>query len=336
MTNQREKRATLYDVARHAGVSYQTVSRVINGSPHVSPRTLKRVQEAIEDLNYQPNKAAQTLVTRRSFTLEVITAGTMHYGPAHMVTGVERAAKASGYKLVYSNVEYADAEEIQRLVDNLGNADGVIIITPIHDPAYEGIAELCRKPFIKVGARPGEQQPSVIIDQRQGSQMATQHLIDLGHRHIAEICGPLNWYDAEARHQSFLATLLANQLNPGPIVHGDWTSASGYRAARELLKNEGFSAVVVGNDQMALGAMRAFREAGLQIPDDLSIVGFDDIPEAAFFEPPLTTINQDFIALGKQSVEYLVELLEDPETPRHQRTLYPRFVARLSTCSAQP
>jgi LacI family transcriptional regulator len=328
----RTRRATLYDVARRAGVSYQTVSRVINGSPHVAPKTLRRVQEAIKALDYQPNKAAQALVTRRTFILEVIAAGTTHYGPAQMVTGVEQAANASGYKLVLTNIENATLEQIKGVMENLGGIDGVIIIAPIQEDIYEDLTQMCPKPFVKVGAKPGANLPSVIIDQHQGSQMMVQHLIDLGHRHIAEICGPLQWYDAAARHESWLATLRANKLEPGPVTQGDWTAAGGYAAAWELLHtNPQFSALAVANDQMALGAMRALHECGLRIPDDISVTGFDDIPESAFFEPPLTTVRQDFTALGKQSVEYLVEMLRTPEAPLHQRMLYPTLVIRQST-----
>jgi DNA-binding LacI/PurR family transcriptional regulator len=326
------RRATLYDVARYAGVSHQTVSRVINGSPHVAPKTLRRVQEAIRALGYQPNKAAQALVTRRTFTLEVVAAGTMHYGPAQMVTSVQQAANASGYKLVLTYVEHMTLEQTRSVMDNLGDVDGVIIVAPIQEDIYESLTQMCPKPFVKVGAKPGAKLPSVIIDQHQGCRMAVQHLIELGHRHLAEICGPLHWYDALARHESWLDTLRVHHLEPGPVAPGDWTAASGYAAARRLLQTgPAFSALVVANDQMALGALRALHEAGLRVPDDVSVVGFDDIPEAAYFEPPLTTVRQDFTALGKQSVEYLVEMLRHPDAPLHQRMLYPSLVKRLST-----
>jgi LacI family transcriptional regulator len=249
-----------------------------------------------------------------------------------MVTSVEQAANASGYKLVLTNIENAAPAQIKSVMENLGSIDGVIIIAPIRESVYEDLTRMCPKPFVKVGAKPGVKLPSVIIDQHQGSQMIVQHLIDLGHQHIAEICGPLQWYDAAARHESWLATLRANHLEPGPVAQGDWTAASGYAAARELLQaNRRFSALAVANDQMALGAMRALHECGLKIPDDISVAGFDDIPESAYFEPPLTTVRQDFTALGKQSVEYLVEMLRNPDAPLHQRTLYPTLVRRQST-----
>lgn len=333
MTDRPAKPATLYDVAKKAGVSYQTVSRVINGSPHVSPKTLQRVQAAIRYLDYQPNKAAQMLVTGRSYTLQIITAGFGHYGPAQMIVGVERAAKSLGYRLLFSDTVDANPDDIQAAIDNLGHVDGNIIITPIQSEIYDYLAAACQNShYVQIGTRIGGNTPSVVIDQMAGSRLATQHLIDLGHRQIAEISGPHDWHDAIARHQSWLATLQANGLIPALSAEGDWTAEGGYAAALALLESGApFTGVIVGNDQMALGAIRALREGGLKIPGDVSVVGFDDIPEAAYFDPPLTTVRQDFLALGRQSVEYLVEMLKDPRTPLHQRILYPTFVERQST-----
>src|SRR5258707_4744440 len=327
------KPSTLRDVAKAAGVSYQTVSRVINGNPHVSTRTLLRVQDAIRRLAYQPNQAAQMLVTGRSHTLEVITAGVGHYGPAQMMVGVEHAARQRGYQLIFSNMEDATVDDVQIAIDNLSNVDGVLVITPIKSDVYDYLTVACQgSHYVQMGTRAGSKTPSVVIDQMYGSQMATQSWIESGHRKIAEISGLLHWHDAAARHKSWLETLQGEGLEPVTSVEGDWTAAGGYMAVNTLLERQAaFTGLVVGNDQMALGAMRALREHGLNVPDDVSVVGFDDIPEAAYFEPPLTTVRQDFLAFGNQSVEYLVELIEEPHTPLHQRVLYPNFVERLST-----
>jgi len=330
------KRATLYDVAEKAGVSYQTVSRVINGSPHVSPRTLQRVQTAIRDLDYQPNKAAQMLVTRRSFTIELIMVGAApaYYGPSQMMTSVEQAARLLGFKLIYSSIDSNAPDQMQYLIDNLGTVDGLIVIAPIQDDLIDNMLRLARRPFVKIGTEQRTSLPSVIIDQQHGSQLAVQHLFDLGHRHIAEISGPLNWHDAAARHQSWLTTLDEQHLETGLSIQGDWTAEGGYRAAQALLGRQSkFSALVLGNDQMALGAMRALREHRLRIPEDISVIGFDDTPESAFFEPPLTTIRQNFSTMGKRSVEYLVEMITDRETPPQQHILYPTLIVRQSTGS---
>ena len=345
------KRATLNDVAKAAGVSYQTVSRVINDSPQVSGKTRRRVIQEIETLGYKPNRAAQALAKRRTFTLEVISFGLGYFGPAQMLTSVEQAAKTLGYKTMFSTSEDMTLDDLYMLGGELaGLVDGIIIISPVSTSNSAQIARAFQGlPFIQVGNRLGDPGPSVVIDQGYGIALATQHLISLGHRRIVEIAGPLNWsnlghpeseasagslhwYDAEERHEGWVATLQANGLATHMSVSGDWTPGSGYQAMQQLLASGAeFSAVVAGNDQMALGAMRALREQGIGIPEDVSIVGFDDVPEAAYFEPPLTTIRQEFSGLGKQSVEYLIQLIEAPDTPPHQRVLQPTFVTRSST-----
>jgi DNA-binding LacI/PurR family transcriptional regulator len=335
MSTARIKRTTLYDVASRSGVSYQTVSRVINEHPNVSEETRQRVMDAIRELNYRPNKAAQSLVTRRSHTLAVITFGTIHYGPAQMVANVERAAKALGYNLTITSISDVSPKQIRRAIDSLSMrlVDGIVMITPILGAEYDELVPLFGGiPFVQIDTLREANTPSVVIDQYYGSQLATQHLIDLGHRHICEISGHLHWFGAVARHESWRATLENAGLSAGMSVEGDWTAASGYTATRRLLtQGAEFTAIVAGNDQMALGAIRALHEHGLRVPEDVSIVGFDDIPEAAYFEPPLTTVRQRFDVLGQQCVEYLVKLITQPDTPLQQHVLYPQFVERLST-----
>lgn len=328
-------RVTLHDVAEHSGVSYQTVSRVINGNPHVAKETRQRVLRSIKELNYQPNSAARSLVTRRSNLIEIITFGGHHYGPAQMVLHVESAARKRGYNLIVSNIQEMTSDNVQVAVNSLSGrlVDGIIMITPAMGVAYADLTELCKGiPFVMIDTELGSITPSVVINQRFGGQLAARHLIDLGHQTICEISGPLNWYGALARHESWHETLQTAGLLPGLSVEGDWTALGGYRAAKYLLESGAqFTGLVVGNDQMALGAMRALRENGLHIPEDVSVVGFDDIPEAACFEPPLTTIRQDFNVLGKQSVEYLVDRINQPDTPLQQRVLYPALIERQST-----
>lgn len=329
------KPITLHDVAQHSGVSYQTVSRVINNHPYVSKDTRHRVLAAIRELDYRPNRVARSLVTRRSYTLGIVTFGTNYYGPAQMMSNVERTARARGYNLTVSNVDALTPRSMHDMIEQLGGqlVDGLVLITPVHGIAYEDLVTLCAGiPFVMIDAQLGARVPSVVIDQRYGGQLVTQHLLDLGHRRIAEIRGPLSWFGATARHDSCLATLEAAGLEPVGQYDGNWTAQDGYAAGRKLLDSRAeFTALVVGNDQMALGAMRALHERSVRIPEDVSVVGFDDIPEAAFFEPPLTTIRQDFGGLGEQSVEYLVSLIDDPDTPLHQRVLHPNLVVREST-----
>lgn len=331
------RRVTLHDVAESAGVSYQTVSRVINNDPHVSKATRQRVLQAVKDLGYRPNAAARSLVTRRSHLLEIISFGASHYGPSQMVTHIERAARKLGYNLILSHITEMTLDAISGAIDNLSGrlVDGMILITPVIGVNYEDIMDVTRGiPFVMIDTPLGSNSPGVVINQHYGGQLAAQHLIDLGHRRICSISGPLDWFGAIARHESWLAALRGAGLEPGTSVAGDWTAVGGYHAAKKLLEvDRSFTGLIVGNDQMALGAMRALREAGLHVPDDVSVVGFDDIPEAICFEPPLTTVRQDFDALGAQSVEYLVDRINRPEQLAQQRVLYPTLVVRQSTRS---
>ncbi len=329
------KRVTLGDVARAAGVSAQTVSRVVNNHPYVSNETRQRVMSVIHRLDYRPNRAARSLVTRRSCMVGIITFGIPHYGPAQMLTHIGLMAKVRGYGVSFSSISSMTADDVRDAIANLGDhaIDGLVVVMPVAGVNYDELVRVCGGiPFVQIDVEKGTQAPSVMIDQGQGSHLVTQHLIDLGHRAICEISGPLIWYGAQARHRSWQLTMRAAGLTPGLSVEGDWSAQSGYEKVHELMTHgASFTALVVGNDQMALGAMRALREYGLCIPGDVSVVGFDDMPEAAYFDPPLTTIRQDFAALGEQSVEYLVALLEQPNTPVHQRVLYPEFIERSST-----
>lgn len=331
----KKQRYTINDVAKDAGVSYQTVSRVINDHPSVSPETRSRVQQVIRDLGYSPNKVAKSLVANYSHTLAILTFGMNDYGPTQMVLNIERAAKNLGYDLIFSNVTQPTYSEISHALDSLSGrqVDGIVSISPVVGISYEEMMNLCQNtPIVQIDPQFGLQVPSAIVDQRYGSQLVTEHLISLGHYRIAEISGPLNWFGAIARHQQWMETLHQANLTPMMSVEGDWSARSGYQAAQRLLKDDpNFTALVVGNDQMALGAIYALHEHNLHVPHDKSVVGFDDIPEAAYFQPPLTTIRQDFNKLGEISVGYLLELIQDPETPKMQHVLYPDLVIRQST-----
>lgn len=335
MPGVRSKRVTLYDVARQADVSYQTVSRVINNHPNVAPETRQRILQIIERLGYRPSHTARSLATQRSCTLGIVTFGVSYYGPSQMMLNVERAAKVRGYSLRLSTILDATLDELREAIGGMRDqlVDGLIMIMPTQGIAYDDLLGACGEiPFVQTDTEYAPDVPSVVIDQRGGSRMATQHLLDLGHTSISEISGPLHWFSAVARHESWQQTLWAAGVTPGPSFAGDWSAAGGYAAAQQLLaqKTE-FTALVVGNDQMALGAIHALRKHGLRVPEDVSIVGFDDLPETAYFSPPLTTVRQNFAALGEQSVEYLLSLIDEPETRLEQRTLQPEFVERAST-----
>ena len=324
------KRPTLRDVAREANVSYQTVSRVINNDLHVSTVTRSQVLQAIDTLGFRPNRAAQIMQTEKSHTLEVVM---MYYGFNRVLADMARATNQLGYHFVISAIipdEFGETLEsgASRFVD------GFILIPliPIIDD-YDELVSLTKGiPFVQIGARLGASLPSVIYDQAQGARLATQHLIDLGHRQIAEISGPLLNYDACDRHNGWIATLKDNGLDFGPRIESDFTIEGGYQAMQRLLDTgTKFTAIFIANDSMAFGAHTALRERGLRVPEDISIVGFDNIPESAHFVPGLTTVHQDFELLGRLAVEYIISMIENPDTPVYQRVLVPKLVVRGST-----
>lgn len=332
-----QKKVTLDDVADHSGVSYQTVSRVINNHPRVADETRKRVLKSIQELNYRPNRAARSLVTNRSDTIAIISFGTTFYGPSQMVSNITQHAKKSGYRVSPSSVRQLNYAEVKAAVDDLHEhlIDGLIMVAPIISDFMSDIRELVGDiPFIQIDTKPQPGIASIVIEQFYGGRLAVEHLIELGHRQIAEISGPMSWYDAILRHQSWVETMDQYDLSHHMNVEGNWTSQSGYEGVHSLLNNgAAFTGLVVANDQMALGAIAALHERGFRVPEDVSIVGFDNTPESAYFLPSLTTIHQDFKALGEQSVEYLVSLIQNPKTPIHQRVLYPELVMRNSTAS---
>lgn len=329
------KSVTLHDVARAAGVSYGTVSRVLNRHPHVAPDTRSRVLDTIDELGYRPNRAARSLVTSRTNTVGIVSFGTRHYGPSQMVANIERALRRRGYALTIASIDAVTVEELRRAVGELlhNQVDGIVMITPIRGLGAEAIDRLAgATPFVMVDVELGSELPSIVIDQRAGAECAVDHLVSLGHEHIAQLHGPADWVDAHARGLGFRAALRRAGLRPAGTVEGDWSAASGHRAVHQLLSGpERPTGLFVHNDQMALGALHALREAGLRVPQDVSVVGYDDVPEASFYAPPLTTVRQDFAALGSESVDYLGRLLSDRKTPVHQRVLHPELRIRAST-----
>lgn len=327
------KLPTLHDVAKLAGVSYQTVSRVVNASPHVSKKTRARVQRAIEQIGYQPNTAARALITRRSQTLQIIASEAGLYKPVYSIL---TTAKALGYQVALSLIQDpSDHEEVACLFDELTAriVDGFVFISPQLTIGSDELFRLTRgRPFVQVGADSGSSTPSVIFDQVHGARQALQHLYDQSHRRIAEIAGPLTFSDACARHETYLAYMESRDLQAGPVAEGNFLFDGGYRAANELLDGgEPFTAIFCANDHTALGVLHALNERNLHVPGDISLVGFDDESFAPYLSPPLTTVRQDFHTLGEQAVKYLIEMIENPDTPVHQRVLYSQLIVRSST-----
>ncbi|MEO7123690.1 MAG: LacI family DNA-binding transcriptional regulator [Lacisediminihabitans sp.] len=321
------------DVARLAGVSHQTVSRVLNHHPSLREATRNRVLDAMETLNYRPNRAARMLVTNRSRTIGVLAAGSGSlYGPMSSISGIEEAARAADYYVSIANLEALDPDSLAAAIDHLSvqAVEGIVVIAP-QQQVFEAITGMSIDvPFVTLQATGAFDGPGMFVDQYAGAQSAMRHLIDLGHRRIVHLAGPQDWFEAAARLNGFLGELKANALEELTPVVGDWTAEFGYHAGRELVRRGDFSAVFASNDQIALGLMHALREAGLDVPGDVSIVGFDDIPEAAHFWPPLTTVRQDFAELGKRSIAILMRELEG-EVISHADAITPTLVVRAST-----
>jgi LacI family transcriptional regulator len=325
------KHATLRDVADLAGVSYQTVWRVVKDRPHVAEETRRRVLEAVRELDYRPHRPAQMMTTGRSHILQLIF---FEGGYDEPLLSLLHWAQEYGYILIVTVLSDTSSSDSVRsaLRETAQMIDGLLIVMPCAHLSYEELSELCQeRPFVAVNTRLGSKMPSVVFDQWNGARQVVEYLVELGHTEIAEISGPLETAIGSIRHSSWRRCLELSNLDTGLSVAGDFEVCSGYTGAKQLLaKSRSFTGLVVGNDRMALGAIRALREAGLRVPEDVSVVGFDDIPEAAYFDPPLTTVRQDFDILGRESIEYLVALIEDANIAVQQRVLYPELVIRQS------
>ncbi|WP_093262737.1 LacI family DNA-binding transcriptional regulator [Thermostaphylospora chromogena] len=325
------------DVAKVAGVSHQTVSRVLNNHPNVRGETRDRVLRAIEQLGYRRNFAARALVTRRSRTLGVISFDTTLYGPASTVHGIEQAARVAGYFVTIVSLKSIDRSGMREAVDYLvGRGVAGLVVVAAPRSAVHGLTVPDGIPLVSVHGTCGKEEAVVGVDQVAGARLAVEHLLRLGHRTVWHITGPADWPETEGRLAGWRAALAeAGQAAPEPLP-GDWSPRAGYQAGRRLAATPGVSAVFVANDQMALGVLRALAEEGVKVPEQISVVGFDDIPEAEFFSPPLTTVRQDFDAVGRRSIEVLLRQIEkgEPFGPG-PLVVSPRLIIRASTSPAR-
>ncbi|HET8980383.1 MAG TPA: LacI family DNA-binding transcriptional regulator [Solirubrobacteraceae bacterium] len=328
------------DVGRLAGVSHQTVSRVINGSRHVSPQTRERVVAAMRELGYRPNWAARALATGRTRTVGVISFDTTLYGPASTLFGIERAAHEAGYFVIVVSLKALDRASVVQAIERLRGqgVDGILVITSEQESAESLLHAPLDIPLVAVEAGPDRGVPVVAVDQQRGATMATRHLLELGHRTVHHITGPLASIEAQQRAVGWRAVLEeAGAERPEPLI-GDWSPQTGYHLGRRMARDRSVTAVFVANDQMALGLLRAMHEAGRRIPEDVSVVGFDDIPEAPYFMPPLTTVRQDFGEVGSRSLRVLVraiERIESGQRPPEGSLVTPELVVRASTARAR-
>lgn len=296
------------DVAREAGVSYQTVSRVLNDSPAIRPATRERVLRAIDDLGYRPNPAARALVTSRSGIIGVLSSQSALYGPTTSIQAIEVAARAAGYRLSVTSISTSDTESIRAGLDFLlGQSIEALVVLAPQVGVFEALnAMSIAVPFVTLEAPGLDPGKSIAVDQTRGARMAVRHLIDLGHSDILHIAGPSDWLEARARLDGYRSELLEAGLSPREPLIGDWTAEFGHRAGLDLFEARDFTAVFCSNDQMALGLLHAARDAGVDVPGELSVVGFDDTPESAHFAPALTTVRQNFVEIGNRAIALLL------------------------------
>ncbi|MFC6090131.1 LacI family DNA-binding transcriptional regulator [Saccharothrix lopnurensis] len=318
------------DVARLAGVSHQTVSRVLNGHPYVHERTRLRVRAAIEELGYRPNRVARALVTGRSQLIGVVAQNATLCGPASLLAAFEQVASAAGFVVTTHRVNGLDRESITRALERHRDqrVAGVVVIAPTTsahdalDAAPPGV------PLVTVDGDPERSTPLVTVDQEAGAVAATRHLLEAGHPTVWHVSGPPGWFDSAGRITGWRSVLEAADLEVPPLVPADWSAASGYRAGQVLARMPEVTAIFAANDHLALGILRAMSERGRNIPRDVSVVGFDDVPEAAYFIPPLTTIRPDFDAVARDALELLVAQWDGNALDDVRRTSGPELVSR--------
>lgn len=331
-------RPTIYDVARQAGVSHQTVSRVINGKEGVLPETRAQVLSAIEELGFRPNAIARSMSQGQTHTLACISPNLTDYTFASVIEGAENEARQHGYFLLSATA--ATAEAMRDLVEELAGrrrVDGLIVINPYADSRHEYMP--ANFPIVFVGACSREAHiDSVSLNDEKAAYDAAQHLLGLGHRTIAMVTGPMSENCSQDRCTGFLRALRESGLAPDQamIVEGDWSATSGQDAFFHFVEQgRAPSAVFAQNDRMAMGIISAARATGWRVPGDLSVIGMDDMPLASYFDPPLTTMHQDMQQIGQEATHLLLQKLETPEARQKHVQLPAYLVERQSTIVAK-
>ena len=321
--------ASIRDVARLAGVSHQTVSRVLNDHANILPTTRSRVLAAMAELQYRPSAAARALSTSRTRTIGVLASGRAHYGPALSIQAIEEAARERGYSVTSSSVDEPDERSLRAAVRNLIDQDieALVVIAP-QQRVFDTVADIAPSiPCITMRAAGTGDASALRVDEIEGARLATRHLLLLGHSAIGHLAGPPDWVEAEGRMQGCVEELADHGLTIHTTAQGAWTADFGYSAGLDLLRDRSVTAYFCSNDAIAIGLMHAARDLRLDVPGDVSIVGYDDVPEAAHLWPPLTTVRQDFAELGRRCIAVLLGSGDASER------ILPRLVIRASTAS---
>ena len=327
-------RPTIRDVARQAGVSHQTVSRVINGSEDVLPETRAIVEAAIEELGYRPSAIARSMARGLTHTLAIISPNLTDYTFASVIEGAEVEARQHDYFVLSSSA--SDPQAFRGLVDELvghRRVDGLIVINPYADERYQLMPK--DFPVVFVGARSHDENVcSISLDDDKVAYEATQHLISLGHKRIALVTGPMEEDCSQDRLAGFQRALneAGIPFEQSLMFEGDWSATSGSEALADFVKKGNLpTAVFAQNDRMAMGVMRAARDANLKVPDQLSVIGVDDMPLSSYFDPPLTTMRQDMPLIGQEAIRKLIDIIQNKTVEQTVLKLPAQLVVRQST-----
>ena len=324
----------MVDVARRAGVSQKTVSRVVNNAPHVRADVREKVSRALDELGYRPNVAARALASQRTHTIGVLAAGTSLHGPSRRLFSLEHAARAHGYALALTSLPDLSAEHVAEGIKHLlaRGVEGLVIEVPTHLVEVNA-RQLGGLPVVtSAGPIAGIANQTVVdVDQAGICRRMTEYLLSLGHETVWHGAGPDDWDAADKRRVGWGAALESAGRSVPPVLVGDWSARSGYEHGRSLARRPEVTAVFAANDHMAMGVLRAFGEAGRQIPRDVSVAGFDDVPEAEFQMMPLTTIAIDADPLAERILSELVHLIETGRPATAAVDLQARLVIRRST-----
>lgn len=326
-----QQRVNMYDVARLAGVSHMTVSRVLNGHPNIRDTTRERVLKVIAQTNYTPSHIARALVTQKAMRIGAIVDSPVQFGPNSTLRALEAAARQAGYAVSTFSISDSDRQSVDAGAVELvmERVDALCVIAP-RESSLDVLGRLnLSLPTIVIKSEPHPAMHTVGVDQHSGAILAVNHLIELGHRSILHVSGPQDWYDARVRQRGWKDALTAAGLELTTPITGDWTSDFGYEFAKDFEFNNS-TAIFAANDQMALGIIHGLAARGLRVPEDISVVGFDDLPDARHFLPPLTTVRQDFAALGVLAMNSISSAIAGSRPGQHE-LIAPRLKVRRST-----
>jgi DNA-binding LacI/PurR family transcriptional regulator len=339
---------TIHEVAKQAGVSTKTVSRVVNGQGEISEETRRRVQGVIDALGYRPNILARSLVNQRSNMLGVVAWGLDNYAPSRIVMGIEQRSSELGYSLFLHLVSHPNDTSAERILNTLADhrVEGIIWAIPEVGDNHAWLQRISLTnlpPIVFLNTQPRPGLDSISVDNRRGGELAVQHLVEQGRQRIGLISGPPDWWETRERQAGWQNALLRAGREPAPrrMVASDWSVEGGAQAMQRLLEQDPqIDAVFASSDDIALGALATATRCGRHVPADLALVGFDNIPQSAYFQPPLTTIDQPLARTGRAAVELLLERIahgsaEDAEIRAATLALEPRLVVRASSGAAK-